>query len=225
VAAGVVTVGAGTFIAVNVLTGGGGPTGLDAACRGGVTGDVSSTQVACSTALPKSGKNKRIQVIDLASPAEVPLKFSFCNGISCGDADPECYSNKWIPSFADKVPVSVQIPVPDGLRPSRVTLGAGGSSAAGGFDRHDVSWNSGGGSINVSLRSIVGHELTHVLQQTDGKVCGISEEEHQKFVDDQGDTLKNQTRSVRIVVEWEGADTTPLPNTVRINNTSNVNLP
>jgi hypothetical protein len=225
---GLVTLGGAGAAVVATRDGGGGDgSALRATCPAPATGAVASTQVACATVLPPKNKNSRTQIIDLASPEQVPLKFSFCNGLTCGDANPECYSNKWIPSFAGQVPASITVPVPDGLTIGKVTVGSAGDSGSAGYAKGaDVSMStSPDGQAHIQL-NVVSHELAHAVQATNGQVCGIPEEEKNQLEQAEGTVLNGQkTRSVRVVIEWEGPLSTPLPATVRVNEGNPVTLP
>ena len=221
---GVVTLG-GTGVVVATRHDGGDSSALRATCAGADGGAVASTQVACSTVLPAED-DTRTQIIDLASPDQVALKFSFCNGLTCGDVDPECYSNKWIPSFSDQVPASITLPVPDGLTIGKVTVGSAAEPGAAYAKGSDVTIGTGAdGQAHIQL-NVVGHELAHVVQKTNGRVCGITQEEKDQLEQTEGTALNGQkTRSVRVVVEWHGPTSTPLPGTVRLNEGNPVGLP
>ena len=224
---GLVTLGGTGVLIATRHDGGGDGSALRAACPGPAVGAVASTQVACATVLPPKHKNTRTQIIDLASPDQVALKFSFCNGLTCGDANPECYSNKWIPSFAGQVPASITLPVPDGLTIGKVTVGSADNPGAAAYAKGaEVTMSTGSdGQAHIQL-NVVSHELAHVAQATNGQVCGITQEEKDQLEQAEGTVLNGQkTRSVRVIVEWQGPLSTPLPGTVRVNEGNPVALP
>jgi hypothetical protein len=166
--------------------------------------------VACSS-LVTTPEGDRLQILDVVVPRRTALTFSYCNGLSCGDADPECYSNKWIPQFAGGVVGTLTLTPPPGAAAAEVVAGTG---AAGGALRPlpTAVVPGPGGAVTVTSSSPLASELAKYAR--DGKQCGLSAGEHQAFLRRFGSSFEStDTEVVRVVVRWKGGTpgTTPQP--------------
>jgi len=87
---------------------------------------ATSADVSYST---NNSTNEVTQYFEFFSDKEIKFSASFCNGLTCGDADPECYSNKWIPGgWIGNTPQSIEIPFLAGSKVKKVYLKVGSSS-------------------------------------------------------------------------------------------------
>lgn len=155
--------------------------------------DVDAPTVACNT-IDADG----IQIIEIQLPKKVPLRFAYCDGRVCGDADPECASNKWMPQFAGAMARRVVVgPIAGGSVDSAATSGAKAPATAE-------------SSVSVGVSNAVVASLRMHLR--DGRVCGYTDEEYQAFRGRFGSEYVNENTTFRIAVRWRsGSAGTPPP--------------
>jgi hypothetical protein len=230
----VVTTATGLLLAVSVIAAavGVGRNGADfrdhlkEPCPPAATrqvGNPSGPTVGCSSTVPvDDGSGDILQTVDLVMPATITVGFRFCDGLSCGDADPECYSNQWIPSFGGENLSRMTIAPPPGARAAGVVAGAG--SSAGSLSQLAATPTIGAdGSVTVSVPSPTRSAIASRFH--DGKICGFSEDEKRAIEERLGSSYDNSAqRVVRVVIRWKGASAGASPPPVRINNSQDLGL-
>jgi hypothetical protein len=180
--------------------------------------DVSGPTVACSGTVT-TADGDLLQFLDIVVPTDTALSFSYCDGLRCGDADPECYSNLWIPQFADKVVGSLTLTPPPGATPVEVAAGSG--ARAGGLSQVSTAPTIGAnGSVTIGGLSPVASALSEYVR--DGKLCGLTEREYESFRSVHGSNLQNHdSRVVRVVIRWTGGKA---PSSVQLNGATQLSL-
>ncbi|HLF41021.1 MAG TPA: hypothetical protein VI854_06050 [Acidimicrobiia bacterium] len=135
------------------------------------------------------------------------LLFRFCSGLTCGDADPECFSNKWIPSFPEPR-VILAVP-PGGFEQATEVL----------VERLDTDGNvvseqklrqAGEVLRTLNQLQIDLHEsskgiIQNLRAHTDGsgKLCGFTDDEKAGFVQEFGTGLDTSASQMRITILWK----------------------
>jgi hypothetical protein len=142
------------------------------------------------------------QTVDVTTPTSIPVSFGFCSGFTCGDADPECLANQFIPGFgAGAVVRSVQLVPPAGAHLKDVVAGEGPALPRVRAVAATPNTNPDG-SVSVNVPSeLMSHFRTHL-----GRVCGLGDAAHTDFVNKYGTAFDNSAGAlIRVVVTWTGA--------------------
>jgi hypothetical protein len=173
---------------------------------GTATGAVSSTTVACD-GLEQTGDDEVVRIVELVSPKTVPLNWSYCNGLTCGNPDnAECVSNLWIPQFGSQIPAIVSIQgLGPGTKVTGVWVGAGSSPDTLKEAKGAKTSISADGTVNVDLSSFnaVTARLSDAINPKFDQVCGVPEDGKDAITDRYGTQYDNQQPYIRIQIEME----------------------
>lgn len=159
-----------------------------------------------------------VQVFDIRLPSKFSLTFRWCDGLSCGDAAPECYSNKWIPSF-EAPSLEMRLPPAasgqDPFAPIRQVIvqqvdenNRVLSTMQQTIERqqqlqqilHSIELNR-----NDQIRGIIENLRAH--RDGSGRQCGFTDEEKKGFEQKFGSDLDNTgNEHLRVTVVWNRPD-------------------
>lgn len=156
-----------------------------------------------------------VQVFDIRQPSKYSLNFRWCDGLTCGDADPECFSNKWIPSF-EAPALQLRLPPASAGKDPFDRLGKVMvqqineheqviSTVEKAFQRQeqmlemlrDIQLQQ-----DTLMRSMMQNLRAH--QNDAGRLCGLTDEQRQGFQEEFGAELDNRgNEHLRVTVVWE----------------------
>ncbi len=166
------------------------------------------------------------QTFLIQAPTLIPLTFSYCNGLSCGNPDdPElgCYVNLYNPNFTNELPKNLII----GALPAGASTGkpvklyaksgqlAGPDLNYGYYDPvHTADWNKtifrsapvfgSDGSVTLQFSQGPFDEFVRAKLSPKGRVCGLNDEELRAFRAKYGEVFNNTDRAtIKIAIIWE----------------------
>jgi hypothetical protein len=212
VAAAVVAAVVVAGVAFAAVSGSGGKRDYSGPCPSGpgaagleTSGPVGSTTVACD-GLARVDDTTVVRVIELLSPKTVPLKWGFCDGLTCGTPEnAECVSNLWMPQFGSQLPATVTI---HGLgRNAKVTgVWVGAGPSAGDLSKvKEATWRVGSdGTVDVNLARLndLAAKLRGAINPDFNMVCGVPEKTKDAITDEYGDSYDNADQAlIRIQIE------------------------
>jgi hypothetical protein len=170
---------------------------------------------ASATVSTGAGTNGQVvQVFDLRMPGKFSLNFRWCDGLTCGDAAPECYSNKWIPSF-DTPSIELRLPPASPGRGDFEPIHQVIVQRVGEDDRVLSTIQQAmqqQNEMNQLLRTIELNQndaIRGILQNLrahkddSGRLCGLTDEEKKGFEQEFGLELDNTgNEHLRVTVIW-----------------------
>lgn len=179
----------------------------------GFDGDAAVREAALE--VEPSGEVRQRVVV--GGPTEVSLRWSFCDGLSCGTSEnAECVTNKYIPSYAGAFVRDLSIGALPGFRLVEAVLQVGDSPlGAGSIVRVTPDGVVGDAGAFASAPSITEDGLRLTLQQGavtetlrflpnfPDRACGIGQEERDAILAEHGDTMTVPGAFVRADLVWE----------------------
>jgi hypothetical protein len=162
---------------------------------------VGTTVLGCN-ALRVVAPGEVQQVVDLLGPSSFAVSFGYCNGFTCGDADPDCLANRYIPGWPAEVVRTVTVTPPPGATLKQAIVGTGPAPSSVRPAAAPPPTVAADGAVTVDVPSpLMSHFQTHL-----GRICGLGEADHTAFVQQFGPAFDNSAgAAVRLLVTWSGA--------------------
>jgi serine/threonine-protein kinase len=169
--------------------------------------------VTCNRVL-RTSSGEAVQVSEVRSPTTIPLGFGFCSGQTCGDADPECLSDLYIPQFGAALVTTLTVATPPGATPSDVAVAA---SRSGRFQPIEApSTNTAGDHITVKLNTPLAAAMQPHFKVGRG-YCGFNAAQVKALHAQFGNTYDNRQFAVlRLIARWKFAGPLPSPGAVKL---------
>lgn len=162
------------------------------------------------------------QVQNVTVPPTSSLSFGYCDGLTCGNENsPSCIINAWIPQFlgGGTPPVLVfQPPYPDAKVKSVFIQATGQSTLSSSYwdSTNNDNWNTGAvagppslggdGALRIALAgSNISSNMSLSFRYEKGQVCGLSDEEHQQFINEWGSSIANPYTNYTVKVMWQAS--------------------